>query len=65
MAVGGYKSANVMNLRKGYGKPSILIAQILDHKIGHYVRPNKVALKYLDLKKDANPDAHLECSILQ
>jgi len=37
-----------------------MIAPILDHKNGHYVRPNRVAFKYLDFKKDVDPDAHVK-----
>jgi hypothetical protein len=51
MAIKRYKSANAMNLRRGYRKPYVVSAPILDHRDGHYVRPNKVALKYLDFKK--------------
>ncbi len=29
---------------------------ILDHKDGHYVRPNMVAFKYPDFKKDVDPN---------
>jgi hypothetical protein len=32
---------------------------IIDHKYDHYVRPNNVALNYLDFKKDVDPDAHI------
>jgi hypothetical protein len=60
MFVRGYKSANAMNPRGGYWKPYVVTAQILDHKDGHYVRPNKVALKYLDFKKYVNLDAHVK-----
>ncbi len=59
MDVGGYKSANAMNPKRGYQKPSIIITPIPDHKNGHYVRPNKVALKYHDFTKDVNPNAHV------
>jgi hypothetical protein len=59
MATGGYKSVNAINPKKGYQKPSTIIAPILDHKDGHYVRPNKVVFKYLDFKKDVDPNAHV------
>jgi hypothetical protein len=36
------------------------MAPILDHRNDHYVRPNKVAFKYLDFKKDADPNAHVK-----
>jgi hypothetical protein len=48
MAARGYKSVDAMNPRGGHQEPSAITAQILDHKNGHYVRPNKVAIKYLD-----------------
>jgi hypothetical protein len=41
----GTKSANAVHPRGGYRKPIIIIAPILDHKDGHYVRSNRVALK--------------------
>ncbi len=47
MVVGGYKSANVVYPRGGYQKPSIVIAKISNHKNGHYVRPNRVAINIL------------------
>jgi len=40
-----------MNAKGGYGEPSFITTQIIDHKNGHYVRPNMVAFKYLDFKK--------------
>jgi hypothetical protein len=60
MVVRKYKCANVTNLRKGYQKPFVVIAPIPDHKYGHYVRPNRVALKYHDFKKDVDIDAHVK-----
>jgi hypothetical protein len=32
---------------------------ILDDKNGHYVKPNRVALKYFDFKKDADLNANV------
>jgi hypothetical protein len=32
---------------------------ILDHEDGHYVRPNKVAFKYPNFKKDVDLNAHV------
>ncbi len=63
--VRGYKNANVENLREGYWEPFVITTRILDHINGHFMRPNKVALKYLDLKKDVDPMLMLECLILQ
>ncbi len=51
MVVRRYRSANTTNIREGYQKPSIVTTQIPNHKNGHYVRPNKVALQHLDFKK--------------
>jgi hypothetical protein len=48
MVVGRYKSVDVTNPRGGYWKPFAVIILILDNRNGHYVRPNKVAFKYLD-----------------
>jgi hypothetical protein len=58
MAIKRYKIANAMNLRRGYRKPYVVRAPILDHGDGHYVRPNKVALKYPDFKKDVDLVVH-------
>ncbi len=55
----GYKSTNFINPRGGYQKPCIVTTIIHNHKNGHFVKPNKVAVKYLDFKKDANLDAHV------
>ncbi len=49
-----------MHSRGGYRKPIIVTTPILNHRDGHYVRPNKVVLKYLDFKKDVDPDAHVK-----
>jgi hypothetical protein len=59
IVAGGYKNANVANPIRGYQKPSIVIAPILDHKNGHYVNPNKVALKYHDFKRDVDLNVHV------
>ncbi len=59
MATRRYKNADATNPRKGYQEPSVITTQILDHRDGHSVRPNRVALKYLDFKKDVDPDVHV------
>jgi hypothetical protein len=46
MATGRYRSANATNSGGGYREPSTIITPIPNHKDGHYVRPNRVALKY-------------------
>ncbi len=32
----------------------------MDHRDGHYVRPDNVALKYPNFKKDVDPNAHVK-----
>jgi hypothetical protein len=64
MDVGRCKNANVMHSRGGYRMPIVVTTPIFYHKNGHYVRPNKVALKYLDFKKKLIQMLMLECSIL-
>jgi hypothetical protein len=60
MAVGGYKNVDAMNIRGGYQKPSIVIAQIPNHRYSYYVKPNKVVFKYPNFKKDDDPDVHVK-----
>jgi hypothetical protein len=59
MFVRGYKSVDVVHPRGGYWEPFAIIAPILDHKVGHYVRPNMVTFKYHDFKKDVDLDVHV------
>jgi hypothetical protein len=51
MAIGGYRSVDVTNLIRGYREPFVVTTPIFDHKYGHYVRPNRVTLKYPNFKK--------------
>ncbi len=44
----------------GYRKLIAIIAAILDHKYGHYLRSNKVVLKHHDFKKNADMDTHVK-----
>jgi hypothetical protein len=60
MAIGGCRSVNVMYSKRGYPKPIAIITPILDKRDGHYVRPNRVALKYPNFKKDVDPNAHVK-----
>jgi hypothetical protein len=55
MAAKGYKNANVMNSKGGYQEPFVVTVSNFYHKNGHYVRRNKVALNYLNFKKDVHP----------
>jgi hypothetical protein len=41
--VGGYINTDVENPKGGYWEPFIITQGIVDHWIGHYVRPNRVA----------------------
>ncbi len=59
MVAGGYKSADVVNPKGGYQKPFVVTVPILDHRDGHYVRLNRVALKYPYFKKDVDLDVHV------
>ncbi len=49
---------DVRNLRGRYQKPSIVTAWIFDNRNGHFVKPNRVALKYF--KKIVDPYAHVK-----
>ncbi len=40
MDVGRYKSVDVVHPRGGYRELIVVTTPILDHKDGHYVRPN-------------------------
>ncbi len=59
MVVGRYRSADATNPRGGYQESSVVTTLILDHRDGHFVRPNRVTFKYPDFKKDVDPNAHV------
>jgi hypothetical protein len=59
MVVGRYINIDVVHPRRGYWKPFAIIAPILDHKDGHYVKLNMVTLKYRNLKKNVDPNVHV------
>jgi hypothetical protein len=63
MVTGGCKSVDAMHLRSRYHELIVVNALFFYHKDGHYVRPNKVALKYLDLKKNVDPNVHVKMFI--
>jgi hypothetical protein len=46
-------------LRGGYRDSFVVITKILDYKNGHSIKPNRVALKYHDFKKDVDLDVHV------
>jgi len=54
-----YISVDATNLKGGW-EPSIVTIPIIDYKNGYYVKPNMVALKYPNFKKDVDPDAHVK-----
>jgi hypothetical protein len=60
MVTKGYKSANVANLKRGHWKPYVVTTPILDHRDGHYVRPNRVAFKYPNFKKHVDLNVHVK-----
>jgi hypothetical protein len=59
MVIGKYRSIDVTNPRGGYWEPYVVTVQILDHKDGHSIKPNRVALKYHDFKKVVDLDGHV------
>jgi hypothetical protein len=60
MDVKRYKSAYVMHPKGGYQEPIVVTTPILNHRYSHYVKPNKVILKYPDFKKHIDVDAHVK-----
>jgi hypothetical protein len=59
MATKGNRSVDAMNSKGRHRKPCAVTTPILDHRGGHYVKPNRVVFKYFNFKKDVNPDAHV------
>jgi hypothetical protein len=55
-----YKNVNATNPKGGYQKPFVVTIPILVHGDGHYVKPNKVAFKYLDFKKNVDLNVHVK-----
>jgi hypothetical protein len=41
-------------------KPYVVIVEFPNHQNGHFVRPNKVAFKYPNFKKDVDPNVHVK-----
>jgi hypothetical protein len=56
----GYRSANIVYPRGWHQEPFTVITPILDHRDGHYVRPNIVAFKYPNFKKNVDPNVHVK-----
>jgi hypothetical protein len=59
-AIGRNRRVDATNLGGGYRETSVVTTPILDHRNGHDVRPNKVAFKYLDFKKNVDPNVHVK-----
>ncbi len=60
IVVGRCRSADALYLRGGYREPIVVTTPNFYHKNGHYVRPNRVVLKYPNLKKDVDPNVHVK-----
>jgi len=60
MVVGWYINIDAENPKGGYQEPSVIIAKIPNNRNDHFFRPNKVALKYPNLKKDVDPNVHVK-----
>jgi hypothetical protein len=59
ITIGGYRSIDAKNPRKGYQESSVITTKILDHRNVHFVKPNMATLKYPNFKKDVDQDAHV------
>jgi hypothetical protein len=55
----GCKSTDVANSKGEYQEPIAIMTLLFDHRDGHYVRPNMVAIKYLNFKKNIDLNAHV------
>jgi len=58
MAIKRYKSVDVANLRGGYRESYVATTQTPNHRDGHFVKPNRVALKYPNFFLNDDLDAH-------
>ncbi len=56
MAVKRHKSGDVVHSKGRYQKSIVVIVPIFNHIDALYVKPNMVALKYLDFKKNVDLD---------
>jgi len=59
MAVKRYKNVDVANLRGGYQESYVATTQTPNCRDGHFVKPNRVAFKYLNFFLNDDLDAHL------
>jgi hypothetical protein len=59
IVVGGYKNIDAEDPKGRHQEPFVITQGISNHRSGHFVRPNVVALNYLDFKKDVDTNAHV------
>ncbi len=59
MAIRRYKNVDLTNLKGGYRESYVATTQTPNHRNGHFVRPNRVALKYPNFKKNDDLNVHL------
>jgi hypothetical protein len=59
IATRGYKNIDVEDPKGGHWETFVIIQGILKHRNGHFVRPNKVAFKCLNFKKDVDLNVHV------
>jgi hypothetical protein len=55
-----HRSTYSKDLKGGHREPSVITQGTFDHGNGNFVRPNRVAFKYPNFKKDVDPDAHVK-----
>jgi len=60
IAIGGYRSIDVGNPKGRYQNAFVVTIRIFNHRNGHSMRLNKVALKYLNFKKDVDPNVQVK-----
>jgi hypothetical protein len=51
-----FRNTNVEDLKGGYRRPFVITQGIPNHTNGHFVKSNKVAFKYLNFKKNVDPN---------
>jgi hypothetical protein len=59
IATRGYRNTYSEDPKGGHQEPSIITQGTSDHINGNFMKPNMVAFKYPDFKKDVDLDAHV------
>ncbi len=59
IAIKRFRNTNVEDLKGGYQRPFVITQGIPNYRNGHFVKSNKVAFKYLDFKKNVDPNVHV------